>query len=211
MSHESLTPDTPLAELCARAARGEERAFEQLHQRLSGGLRQFFAQRGCDDAALRDELVQRTWIAVWTAIREGRYDPARSAITTFAYGTALNLWLQQLRPRQGAGPLPDDDVRELGLFGTHDPATFARSCELLEAVRVCVRARNTPYELDEVEREIAEALSHGVSERQVAQQLGLAPSTINVRKRSAMQKLRMCLRAKGFSDGPSERGALELE
>lgn len=211
MSDRSPASDTPLAELCVAAARGDQLAFEQLHLRLSGGLRRFFTQRGCDDPALRDELIHRTWIAVWSAIREGRYDPTRSAITTFTYGVALNLWLQQLRPRQGAGPLPGDDARELALLGAHDPAAFARSCELLEAVRVCVRARNTPHELDDVEREIAAALSAGESERSVATRTGLAPSTINVRKRSALHKLRMCLRAKGFSDEPSERGPVEME
>lgn len=204
--------ESSLADLCRAAREGDSRAFAELHRRLSGGLRRFFQSRGCDRLDVLDELVQRTWIGVWDSIREGRYDPSRSAITTFAFAVASNIWLQQLRPRQGASQLPEEEsVRELSLLGIHDPAALMRSCELLDAVRSCVRARNTPYELDDVERRIVEALSRGEPERSVAIELDLAPSTINARKRSALQKLRMCLGRKGFRAISAEQDALEGE
>ena len=34
---------------------------------------------------------------VWKALREGQYDPERSAITTFVYAVANNAWLSHLR------------------------------------------------------------------------------------------------------------------
>lgn len=196
-----------LAALCSAAAGGDESAFAELHGRLSGALRRFFASRhvGANDC---DELVQRTWIGVWEAIRGGRYDPQRAAITTFAYAVAYKMWLQHLRRAKSADAHAErnaDADTTQSLFEYDEPSAFMRTCELLDAVRACIRARSGDAALDPAERAIVEGIGRNEPERAIAVRLGLAASTVNVRKRSALDKLRKCLAHKGFTSIAPER------
>lgn len=92
MHHSEQPFDTrSLADLAAAAAQGNAAAFEALHKRLSGGLRKLFVERSGGRSDVADDLIQRTWVGVWQALRSGRYDPARSAISTFVYAVGHNM------------------------------------------------------------------------------------------------------------------------
>src|SRR5215470_7244498 len=81
----SSRPGAELPELAAAAMSGNEAAFEQIHRRLSGGLIRFFLTRTRGQASVAEELAQTTWVHLWRSLRDRRYDPARSAISTFVY------------------------------------------------------------------------------------------------------------------------------
>ena len=94
--------DRSLADLCAAAVGGDRAAFEALHRRLGGGVRRLFLDRTSGRADLAEELGQRTWVGVWQSISSGKYDPTRSAISTFVYAVASKVWLQYLRSSKRA-------------------------------------------------------------------------------------------------------------
>lgn len=204
-----------LQSLAAAAAAGDDRAFGELHDRLAGGLLRFFARRlgGRPDAAtIADELAQQTWVEVWRAMRDRRYDPARAAISTFIYAVGYRVWLQERRRRRLPVPAATDPDELFERFvGAPDGAEFIELCELLDAVRACLADRRGRDALEADERDLIERLAAGQSERQIAQELRIAASTVNVRKKAVFTKLRRALGAAGFPAELIERGELSSE
>lgn len=188
-------PANDLRVLSARVAAGDERAFDALHDRLSGGLRAMFLRRVGARMDLAEDLVQQTWHLAWGSVRNGRYDPSRAAVSTFIYAVANNVWLQHCRAhgrRSASSEVPE-------VVAPDKPEALAQYAELLESVRGCVHGTSTPNQLTPEERRIVLGVAHGESERQLAAELGVAASTINLRKKAAYNKIRDCLAAKGFS------------
>jgi len=66
-------------------------------------------------------------------------------------------------------------------------------------------------DLSDDERDLLRALSSGESDRSIAKRLGLAASTVNVRKQTALSKLQRILARKGFRGESSERGSPERQ
>lgn len=205
--------DESLRRLSAAARRGDENAYHAIHARLDAGLRRFLMKRTRDDAELAEELAQRSWVALWEALRDGRYDPERSALTTFLYGVGYKQYLQHLRRTRGALRLVNDlDAQAEELFAqSDDPAEFVRACELLDAVRDCLREGGGAADLSPDERQILAAVAAGQSERQLAAKLGVAPSTINSRKQLAFQKLHVFLQRLGHAPDSSKQASLRSE
>ncbi len=75
-----------------------------------------------------------------------------------------------------------------------------QQCELLDAVRACLHAEEAPDSLTPQERHIVQSAARGATDRALAAELGLAASTINVRKQAAYAKLRRALAARGYVD-----------
>lgn len=208
-----------LGRRCAASRGGDRTAFDQLHARLTPGIRAFFARRcaGGRSSELAEELTQRVMIALYEAIAQGRYDPDRSAVSTFAYAIASNIWLRHLRQARARGGtvtdnelnLAEQDAESLGLG--RGPVDEAASAELLDAVRRCLKERGGPGNLTEDEHAIVLAAAGGASDRALAERLGLAASTINAKKQSGWDKLRRALSRMGFRVEVAERGADERE
>lgn len=201
-----------LSQLALRAQDGDRSAFELLLRRLDPGLKQVLRRR-TGQAELADELAHQTWIAVWQALREERYDVQKAAISTFVYAVAHKLWLQHLR-RSGSARFSHevlDALPALGPAAAGNPASDLHASELLDAMRSCLRSRGTPHSLTADERRVVMGLATGESERTLAEQLGVAASTVHARKQLAYQKLRRCLAARGFSTENAERGETRHE
>jgi RNA polymerase sigma factor (sigma-70 family) len=194
-------PSTPdgrnLAQLAAAAAAGDRASFESLHRRLSGGLRKLFLERSGNKADVADDLIQRTWVGVWQALSTGRYDPARSAISTFVYAVAHKMWLQHLRARPG----PRDPIPAEALPTLDEPA--AELAEVLDAVRATLRGESGDLTADE--RAVLRLCGSGASDRDLAARLSISPSTANARKRAAFDKLRRHLASLGHRPEAAER------
>jgi RNA polymerase sigma factor (sigma-70 family) len=197
MQPTSTTPNDPrsLAELAASAAAGDKSAFAALHKRLSGGIRRLFLDRSGNKAEVADDLLQRTWVGVWQSLSRGRYDPAKSAISTFVYAVAHKMWLQHLRATPGARPTGGDDSPIEGLEATDSPMSETGLAEVLDVIRACLRGNMGDLTTDE--REILRLCGSGASDRDLAARLSVSPSTANARKRAAMEKLRRHLAAAG--------------
>lgn len=166
------------------------------------------------------ELVQRTWAAVWDACQAGRYDPNRSAITTFVYAVATNITLQHLRDhmrqQERTEALRNLDPRPGGI----DPADTARMAEALHAIRSVLagdtpqppRGKNTepPGEplndpLSDQERWLLRAAADGLSDRELAQRLRVSPSTAHTARKQALVKLKRILAMLGIRADSAER------
>jgi len=201
MSHErSEDAQASLAALAARAAGGDRAAFESIHGRLDGAVHRFFAQRS-RDPDLGEELAQRTWAGVWEACAAGRYDPARSAMSTFVYAVASKVWLQHLRSTNSRTTTGDADV--LAELGLGDDGGDARLGEALETIRKALDGRLS--DLTEQERWVLRAAIDVETDRAVARRLGISPSTAHEAKQSAFGKLRRLLARLGVSGDPAER------
>ena len=198
---------TTLAALCSAAARGDERAFAEVHKRLSGGLLRILLERTGGRADAAEELAQRTWVVVWEAIQSGKYDPTRSAITTYLYAVSHKVWLQYVRSTSRS-PTVSPEADQSSTLGEDEPVSVAGMAELLQAVRECMEG-SAADALTPEERALARAVASGQSDRALAKMLGLAPSTTNVKKRAVFEKIRRYLAIRGHR-GP-ERGERDRE
>jgi RNA polymerase sigma factor (sigma-70 family) len=199
-----------LAESCA-ASRGTDRAaFEELHRRLGPGIRGFFLKRlrsGRREDSIED-LCQRVWTGLFEAFSQGRYEPDRASISTFVFAIATKTWMRFLREsRRGGRGLSDnpafDDVEALP--GDETVGGMADSAELLEAVRRCLRDRESVGSLTDEEHAILVAAAAGASDRTLAERLGLAASTVNAKKQTGWEKMRRYLARLGHRVESSER------
>ena len=205
MSQPPVRPEDPFGELCQRALEGDQAAFAQLHTRLAGGIRNLFYQRS-GNAELAEDLCQRTWAAFWQALKAGKYDPSRAAVSTFLYAIGTKIWLQHLRTarraaKRAAEYRPFEDIESLNQADSMDLG------ELLEAVRDCLAGAG---DLTQEERWLVRSVSAGETDRALAKRLGVSPSTANARKRAAFEKVRRYLAARGHRE-ITERGAREDE
>lgn len=201
-----LTPQR-LVELSRAAAAGDATAFGDLHRRFSAGLVRLFLKRCGGDQDLSEDLAQRTWTLVWNAVRLGRYDPGKATLSTFVYAVGNNVWLQHLRRAGKAGRVAalSDEAGE----AVPDDSVRAES-ELIQAVRAAMSGEQGAG-LSEQERSIVRWAGEGLSDRDLAERLGLAPSTANVKKRAAFEKIKRFLASKGFrglheAHGPESSG-----
>lgn len=202
-------PDS-LADLALLASKGDRAAFESIHRRLSPGIHRLFLERASGRMDLADDLSQRTWLASWDSLQKGRYDPARSAITTFIYAVAYKMWLQWLR----TASRPEKAVAEVFEGQTPDassPDFEAAASELLTAVRRCLRDEGDGSVLTDEERGIMRATASGASDREIAKDLKVAASTLNARKQAAFEKIRRCLAGLGHRGESTERSPTRRE
>jgi len=155
-----------------------------------------------------EELAQRTWVAVWQALKAGKYDPSRAAISTFVYAVGFKIWLGHLRGLQrDARHAAALDAGSTGPGGEVDPGYAAADAELIQAVRDCLAGHGEAGGLTADERALVCAAAAGESDRALAKRLKLAPSTVNARKRAAYEKLRRWLAQRGHRSERTERGA----
>jgi RNA polymerase sigma factor (sigma-70 family) len=209
---DNATPEgggaVTLQHLAERALGGDEAAFEGLHRRLGGGLRNFIQRRVGGAEELVEELAQAAWVEVWRSLDRGTYDPGKARITTFVYAVGYKMVLRYQRDRRrggGVGALPG--VADDPALWLHEAlADTLHTSELVDAVRDCLRRPGSVHSLTAEERAVALGAATGRSERDLAGALGLAPSTVNARKKSAYEKLRKCLSKKGFASDLSEQG-----
>ncbi len=197
-----------LTALARSAADGDDAAFAALHARFSRGLARHFERKlaalGARDAAPSDadDLAQKTWVAFWQAQRAGKYDPARSAVSTFLYAVAHIVWLRHGRERARRAPASIECADEAALpsLGVSDEAGLA---ELIEAARLLLSG-GAPG-LTDTDREALRAIAESQSDRDLAARSGASASTAHERKKAALRRLAQALEKRGFgpfSDDP---------
>lgn len=187
-----------LRDLALRASHGDSEALKSLHDRLDGGVRRFFARRIGTTRHALDELSQRTWVAVWQSLNEHRYDPTLSAISTYVYAVAYKIWLQWCRRHSAvrASTHAIDDLALQLIDRNRGPGDAMHAAELIDAMRECLEGGLAGL-LSE-ERMVVEGMALGLTERELAARIKVAPSTVNARKRAGLAKLRRCMASKGF-------------
>ena len=185
--------------------------FDAIHRRYDPGLRRFVAKRA-GAPELVEELVQQTWTEVWRALCEGRYDPARGAISTFIYAVAYKRWLQHRRvAASGPRRVSESDEVFARLLTESAPDSALHAVELLDALRGCLANDAPPFGLTDTERSAVAVAASDETERNLAARLGVAPSTVHSWKKAALQKIRDCLARKGFAGWQVEQTGRDRE
>lgn len=182
-----------LAALAARAAQGDSHALHNLQKRLLPALSRWFARTWPLDAERSERLAQETWIQVWHALADGRYDPSRAAISTFAFAIASNLRLRELRHIGRAITASDDDLA--ATVSSPDVAESMSQASTLEAVRYLISDPDAG--LEESDRITLSLLARGMGDRDIARELGVSPSTGHDRKKRALARLATLLHSLG--------------
>ena len=164
------------ADLLRQIARGDRHAFDELYARYARpvfGL----ALRRLGDRDRAEEAVQETFAAVWRAARS--YRPDRGPGGPWLYAVARNAIIDRFRTRGDA--VADVPETESGEAGPHERA---------EAGWLAWRVHRALGELPEAERTVLElAYWRGLSQSEIASELGIPLGTVKTRTRTALARL----------------------
>ncbi len=180
--------------LLGRIARGDVAALGALYDRYSTTLYSL-GLRMLGDAQAAEELVQEVLLRVWRQATS--YSKERGAPATWILGIARNLAVDELR-RRGARPqtaVDDAEAHIAQLESDDDPAEQAYQRMQREEV---VKALD---QLPPVQRRVLElAYYSGLSQSEIAVQLGDPLGTVKTRMRTGLQRLRTLLGGGEFGD-----------
>jgi RNA polymerase sigma-70 factor (ECF subfamily) len=185
------------AELMERVRRGDEVALAALYDRYAG-LILTVALRIVGDRELAEEVMQDSFLRVWNASES--YRASRGQVSGWLIGITRNRAIDMLRSRQHKSrlrertplPEPGDEDR----FGVADQT---------EAVVTRQAVADALAGLSMAQRQVVElAYYGGMSQSEIARQLGEPLGTIKSRTRVAMEHLRIALRPHFRPDDESD-------
>lgn len=167
--------------LLRRMRLGDERALEELYARY-GGLLYTLALRIVGDRELAREVVQDTFLRSW----DGRetYDAQRGRVPWWLMGIARNRAIDLLRSRSHQQRIRERATRPR-------EAAVPAADELSGAVSERVTVLHALRALSDGQRVAIElAYYNGLTQAEIAEQLGQPLGTIKSRTREAMDRLR---------------------
>lgn len=177
------------ADLIGFAAEGEARALETLYDRYSR-IVFGYALRMLGDRQLAEELLQEVFFRAWQ--QGGNYSSARGTFVTWLLSIAHNMAIDELRKRRRRPQKADSDEPESILAAVADSGTGVEDEVWLGALREIVA--QALKELPAPQREAIElAYFRGLTQREIAEQLGEPLGTVKTRMRLGLQKLRETL------------------
>lgn len=145
---------------------------------------------GSAAGAEAEEVLQEVFLHVWN--NAGRYDAARSSVSTWLVLITRSRAIDRLRSRKVV-----DRVHEAAHL--EDPAADHASPEGLESVFIRERRQRVKSELDRLppeQRQVLEmAFYEGLSQTEIAERADLPLGTVKTRTLLAMKKLRSALRS----------------
>ena len=173
----AMPDDVSDAELLARVGEHDHDAFEILYGRY---VRPVFslALRRLGDRGHAEDAVQEAFAAIWRSA--STYRPERGAAGGWLYTVARNAIVDRLRRN---GPSADAELPELVSPEPGPP-------QQAEESYVSWRVHRALEELQPREREVIElAYWSGLSQSEVAEQLGIPLGTVKTRTRSGLARL----------------------
>lgn len=163
-------------ELLARIGRGDGRAFELLYRRYARAVLGL-ALRRLGDRGRAEEAVQETFVSIWRAA--ATYRPERGRPAAWLYAVARNAIADRGRARQEPPAEPPDR-----------PSAEPGPEERAEQAWVAFRVHRALEALPDKERRLIElAYWGGLSQSEIAQQVGIPLGTVKTRTRSALLRL----------------------
>jgi RNA polymerase sigma-70 factor (ECF subfamily) len=174
--------------LMSQVALGDSSALGLLYDRYSANV-YALALRMLGDRQLAEELVQETFLRVWR--QASTYRMVRGALVAWILSIARNLAIDELR-RRGARPqaVDGDAAERLALLESpgNDP---------VEHVLARIQHEAVTGALDQIpaeQRRVLElAYFGGLSQSEIATQLGDPLGTVKTRMRLGLQKLKSVL------------------
>jgi RNA polymerase sigma-70 factor (ECF subfamily) len=166
-------------QLCERAKAGDMTAATELvalnYQRIFAFLR-----RQCDNDADAEDLTQKTFSKVWTALPSFA---GRSSFSSWLHGIARNLYLDWRRKGNRLDAQTDDWWETCAAEG---PSPFEDAAERELAARMHAMVARLDADLRDV---IHLHYYQGLSLKETAEILGIATSTVKYRLRGALEEL----------------------
>lgn len=194
------SPQTPdrnatLADLLARTALADQRAFAELYRHTSSHL-YAVALRILREPAAAEEVLQEAFVSVWH--HAGGYSAAKSQPQTWLTSIVRNRCLDRLRRRDldtVTLTRGNEEETEIDL-----PADGPSAIELLIAgaearsVRACVETLEGGQK-----QAIAMAFFQGLTHAEVARDLRQPLGTVKSWVRRGLERLRQCLEQAGYA------------
>jgi RNA polymerase sigma-70 factor (ECF subfamily) len=181
---EHTAPDD-LGELLGRVARGDQRAFEQVYDRLSGPV-YGLVLRIVRDPAQSEEVAQEVLVELWR--KASRYRPERGSAFSWAMTVAHRRAVDRVRSAQAG---KNREVRVALPQREYDEVA-----ERIHARLEQQQVRHCLGDLTELQREsITLAYYGGYTYREVSALLKVNLATVKTRMRDGLIRLRDCLGA----------------
>ena len=177
-----------LAELLARTALGDRRAFEELYTATRAKLFGV-SLRIVREGAIAEEALQDAFVSIWNHARD--YAQARSAPMTWMTAIVRNRSLDLVRRTREEPDVDDALAANLADEGPAAVETLARRADE-HALHECLQ------ELEPDQRQsIALAFFHGLSHSELASHLRKPLGTVKTHIRRGLLRLRDCLARRG--------------
>jgi RNA polymerase sigma-70 factor (ECF subfamily) len=175
-------PPTSLNDLLGRVATGDEVAFGELYDQVSGRVLGL-VRRLLKDFAQSEEVTQEIFLEVWQNAM--RYDPAKGSATTWIFTMAHRRAVDRIRSSQSSR---DRDSR----IGRRDLETDYDSVSEFVEIRVeNERVQQALQRLTQLQRQaVTLAYYGGYSHSEVAELLKVPVGTVKTRLRDGMIRLR---------------------
>ena len=175
-----------------KIARGDDGAMDECLDQY-GGLVWSIARRLCVSVAETEDAVQDVFVELWKSAP--KFDATKSAEKTFVAIVARRRVIDRLRSRMRR---PATQPFEESF------ATEERVGEALEVQEEATKARRMMNELRSEERMVLElAVDQGLSQTEIAKQIGMPLGTVKTHARRGMIRLRELL-----TDGSAEGRAI---
>ena len=191
MTEESPRSDAPLvdqndADLMSLAAGGESTAIEVLYDRYNRIVFSF-ALRIIGDRQSAEELLQEVFFRVWR--QAGAYSDRRGSFVTWLLSITHNMAIDEVRRRRRRPQRADQEDPIEFLASMADRGRSVEQDVLLNSLRDQVNAAMN--ELPVAQRDALElAYFRGLTQREIADELGEPLGTIKTRMRLGLRKLR---------------------
>jgi RNA polymerase sigma-70 factor (ECF subfamily) len=184
-----------IAELLARTALADQKAFGELY-RLTSAQLYAVALRILRESSAAEEVLQEAYVSVWH--HAGSYDRAKSQAQTWLTSIVRNRCLDRLRRREvDTVTLRRDDSDDGDMdFASEAPSPVDMLLDGAEAqsVRQCVDA------LEGAQKQaIALAFYHGLSHAELAAHLREPLGTVKSWIRRGLERLKHCLDRAGVA------------
>lgn len=185
--------DDPDLAAIARLARGELEALEGLYGRY-GAMATSIAMRITGNASAAEDVVQEAFLGVWR--NAGRYLPGRGSVRTWILAIVHHRAIDSLRRRRATVELPDEELGASPAAMTmpdvwDDVAATLDRSEIARALGAIPVRQREAIEL---------AYFGGLTQAEIAEQLGLPLGTVKSRMRLGLLALRRELEG-GRGDG----------
>ncbi len=174
-------------EIIARLRDGESWAMSVLYDRYAR-LVFSLALKILNDRGAAEETVQEVFVKVWRRSRE--FDARRGKFSSWLTGIAHNHAIDELRRRRVRPAASEDNDDAMETVVDEGPAPLDLALQSLERRRIIDALREIPKDQ---RRAIELAYFEGLTQQEIATQLGEPLGTVKTRMRLGMQKLRALL------------------